>query len=63
MFFLRADSTRYGPLHREVYNDRLKGTDDYPQTVTEAYNRIVKWLPDPKVQKHTAPDLEVRMME
>jgi Zinc knuckle len=46
MFFLRADKDRFGVLQRKMYNDKLQGTDNYPNTIIEAYHLMVNWQPE-----------------
>lgn len=46
MFFLRADKDCFGVLQRKMYNDKLQGTDKYPNTIIEAYHLMVNWQPE-----------------
>jgi hypothetical protein len=48
IFILRADQVRHGSLIREVENQYLQGTNNYPSTVTDAYNLRTNWKPNPK---------------
>jgi hypothetical protein len=50
----RADRGRYGKLIKEVENDFLKRHDDYPKTLTEAYNLLVNYRNYVTVNKRTA---------
>jgi hypothetical protein len=43
-FLKRADKGRYRQLSTELENQYTRGTDQYPITVTEAYNLLVNYL-------------------
>jgi Reverse transcriptase (RNA-dependent DNA polymerase)/Zinc knuckle len=49
MFFFRACRMRYGTLQNDIMNERLQKQDRYPQTVVAAYNLLVNWKPDQRV--------------
>jgi hypothetical protein len=40
-YLLMVDKQRYGKLLDELENDFTKGTDNYPDSVTNAYNLVV----------------------
>jgi hypothetical protein len=41
---VRADRSRFGKLIEEIENDFLKGNNDYPEMLTEAYNLLVNYM-------------------
>ena len=47
-FLLSSDRTRYGRCIEELENSFLKGNDEYPRTVTAAFNLISKYKHDPR---------------
>ncbi len=46
-FLLHADRTRYSSMLQDYENDFLQGQDNYPKTVTAAYNVLTNWKQDP----------------
>ena len=38
----------------ELQNNYLKGSDEYPQTMTAAYNLLVNWKQDPQIAAQLA---------
>jgi hypothetical protein len=42
-FVLGADRLRYGRLIENLENDYLQGQNNYPTTVTAAYNLLTNW--------------------
>lgn len=42
-FLFGSDRNRYGRLLEDIENDYTQGRDNYPKTVTAAYNLIVYW--------------------
>ena len=42
-FLKRSDKARYGQLLTDLKNQYSRGTDQYPETVTEAYNLLVSY--------------------
>jgi hypothetical protein len=46
-FLLASDRTRYGKLLEDLENDYLQGRDNYPKTLTGAYNLLVNWKQNP----------------
>lgn len=47
-FILGADRSRYGRLIEEMENSFIKGKDEYPTTLTDAYNLLVYWRQNPR---------------
>jgi hypothetical protein len=47
-FVLAADRSRYGRLIESLENDYLQGRDNYPTTLTSAYNLLTNWKQDPR---------------
>jgi hypothetical protein len=47
-FMLSADRSRYGRLLEEMENEYLKGTDNWPTTVTGAYHLLTNYHQDPR---------------
>ena len=45
--FIHHSSRRYDGLQREMENNMSKWRDEYPTTVTSAYNLILEWQPEP----------------
>ena len=43
-FIMKSDDRKFGDLKLELYRDMNKGSDTYPLTPTEAYNRLLKHL-------------------
>lgn len=43
IFLLSCDRTSYGSLIEDPQNDKLKGFDNYPKTINEAYNLLVNY--------------------
>ena len=46
-FILGSDRSRYGRLIENLENDYLQGQNNYPVTVTGAYNLLTNWKQDP----------------
>ena len=46
-FLLSSDQTPYSRCIEEIENSFLKGKDEYPRTVTAAFNLISKYKHDP----------------
>ena len=46
-FILGADRNKYGQLIENLENDYLQGQNNYPQTLTGAYNLLTNWKQDP----------------
>jgi hypothetical protein len=47
-FMLSADWARYGHLLKEMENEYLKGTNNWPTTVTGAYHLLTNYCQDPR---------------
>eukprot|EP00978_Attheya_sp_CCMP212_P000824 scaffold1720_cov37-Attheya_sp.AAC.1 len=45
-FLLNSDRNRYGRLIEDLENSYLHGKDNYPKTVTSAYNILTNWKQD-----------------
>ena len=46
MFLTGVDKTQYGNLLLELENNNLKGNNEYPTTLTEAYHLLINWKID-----------------
>jgi hypothetical protein len=46
-FLLNADRTRYSSMLQDYKNDFLEGQENYPKTITAAYNMLTNWKQDP----------------
>jgi hypothetical protein len=42
-FLMNSDRKRYGGLIRDIENEHTRGTDSYPNTLTEAYDYLVNY--------------------
>ena len=40
MFIKKVDQSKYGDLCASLYNQFTRGTDQYPQSLTSAYNTV-----------------------
>jgi hypothetical protein len=47
-FLFSADKGRYGKLLEDLENRFTQGNDVYPDTLQQAYSRLVHWKQDPK---------------
>ena len=47
-FKLVSDRSRFGRLIEKIKNDYLQGQNNYPITVTAAYNLLTNWKQDPQ---------------
>jgi hypothetical protein len=47
-FLLNSDRARYASLLQNLENDHLQGQDNYPKTITAAYNVLTNWKQDPR---------------
>jgi hypothetical protein len=47
-FLLNSDRARYASLLQDLENDHLQGQDNYPKTITAAYNVLTNWKQDPR---------------
>jgi hypothetical protein len=57
-YLLAVDIQRYGKLLDELENDFTKGTDNYPDSVTKAYNLVVNHKGQHHVVSHLFNDSE-----
>jgi Zinc knuckle len=47
-FVLSADRNRFGKLVEDMENDYLQGRDNFPKSLTAAYNLLTNWKQDPR---------------
>ena len=47
MVSIQHSTLRYDGLRRKMKNNMLKRRDEYPTTVTSAYNLMMEWQPKP----------------
>ena len=47
-FLLGSDRARFGKLIENLENDFLQGRDNYPKSVTGAFNILINWKQDPR---------------
>ena len=48
-FLMGSDRTRFGHLLEKLENDFTAGHDNYPKTLTDAYNMLLEWKDDPRL--------------
>ena len=48
-FLMGSDRSRYGRLFEELEKDLTAGNDNYPKTLTDAYNMLLQWKDDPRL--------------
>ena len=48
-FLMGSDQSRYGRLLEKLENDFTAGNDNYPKTLTDAYNMLLQWKDDPRL--------------
>ena len=48
-FLMGSDWNRYGRLLEKLENDFTAGNDNYPKTLTDAYNMLLEWKDDPRL--------------
>ena len=48
-FLMGSDRNRYGRLLEKLENDFTAGNDNYPKTLTDAYNMLLEWKDDPRL--------------
>jgi hypothetical protein len=41
-FFIRADERRYGDLHEDLKKGVFRGRDEYPKTISDAYQLLLR---------------------
>ena len=51
MIFIQHSSRRYDGLRHEMENNMSKGRDEYPITVTSAYNLMLEWQIKPNLMQ------------
>jgi hypothetical protein len=51
-FINKADRSRYGRMIEDLANNYLMGQNNYPITLTQAYNLLVNWQQDPRNMVH-----------
>ena len=44
-----SDRRRFGRLLENLENDFTAGNDNYPKTLTDAYNMLLEWKDDPRL--------------
>ena len=53
-FLMGSDHSRFGCLLEKLENDFTAGNDNYPKTLTNAYNMLWEWKDDPRLIMHMA---------
>ena len=48
-FLMGSDRSRFGCLLEKLENDFMAGHDNYPKTLTDAYNMLLEWKDDPQL--------------
>ena len=48
-FLMGSDRSRFGCLLEKLENDFTAGNDNYPKTLTDAYNMLLEWKDDPRL--------------
>ena len=48
-FLIGSDQRRFGHLLKKLENDFSAGNDNYPKTLTDAYNMLLEWKDDPRL--------------
>ena len=48
-FLMGSDRSRFGRLLEKLENDFNAGNDNYPKTLTDAYNMLLEWKDDPRL--------------
>ena len=48
-FLMGSNRNRYGRLLEKLENDFTAGNDNYPKTLTDAYNMLLEWKDDPRL--------------
>ena len=48
-FLMGSDRNRYGRLLEKLENDFTAANDNYPKTLTNAYNMLLEWKDDPRL--------------
>ena len=53
-FLMGSDRSRFGRLLEKLENDFTAGHDNYPKTLTDAYNMLLEWKDDPRLMMRMA---------
>ena len=53
-FLMGSNRSRFGRLLEKLENDFTAGNDNYPKTLTDAYNMLLEWKDDPRLLMHMA---------
>ena len=53
-FLMGSDRSRFRHLLEKLENDFTAGNDNYPKTLTDAYNMLLEWKDDPRLLLHMA---------
>ena len=48
-FLMGSDRSRFGCLLEKLENDFTAGNDNYPKTLSNAYNMLLEWKDDPRL--------------
>ena len=48
-FLMGSDQSRFGCLLEKLENDFTAGHENYPKTLTDAYNMLLEWKDDPRL--------------
>ena len=48
-FLMGSDRSRFGRLLEKLENDFTAGNNNYPKTLTDAYNMLLEWKDDPRL--------------
>ena len=48
-FLMGSDQSRFGRLLEKLENDFTAGNNNYPKTLTDAYNMLLEWKDDPRL--------------
>ena len=48
-FLMGSDRSRFGRLLEKLKNDFTAGNDNYPKTLTDAYNMLLEWKDNPRL--------------
>jgi hypothetical protein len=54
IFITGADRVRYGSLITSLQNEYLNGSDRYPKTLSDAYNRLTYWREPKSATRHVS---------
>ena len=62
MAFILQSSRKYDGLRRHLHNNMVMGNDEYPTTVTDAFNMLLEWEPDPPSIAGRAVERDTRLL-